>query len=78
MSEADKMLEELGYVKIVENNIKILYEKEGNFWDKEISFDLIDKQIRVETSSSGDSESITMQELQAINKKVEELGWLDE
>lgn len=75
MSGADKMLDDLGYEKIIENKIKILYEKEGRFWDKEISFDLMDKQIRVETSSSGDSESITMQELQAINKKVEELGW---
>ena len=75
MSEADKMLEELGYVKIIENNIKILYEKEGRFWDKEISFDLIDKQIRVEMSA-GDSEPITMQELQAINMKCKELGWI--
>lgn len=74
MSEADKMLEKLGYEKIIENNIKILYEKEGRFWDKEISFDLTDKQIRVEMST-GDSEPITMQELQAINKKCKELGW---
>lgn len=42
---------------------------------KEISFDLMDKQIRVEMSA-GDSEPITMQELQAINKKCEELGWI--
>ena len=75
MSEEDKMFEELGYVKIIENNIKILYEKEGRFWDKEISFDLMDKQIRVEMSA-GDSEPITMQELQAINKKCKELGWI--
>lgn len=74
MSEADKMFEELGYIKIIENHIKILYEKEGRFWDKEISFDLIDKEIRVEMSA-GDSEPITMQELQAINMKVKELGW---
>ena len=75
MSEADKMFDELGYVKIIENNIKILYEKEGRFWDKEISFDLIDRQIRVEMGA-GDSEPITMQELQAINIKVKELGWI--
>lgn len=36
MSEADKMFEELGYVKIIENNIKILYEKEGIFWVKKL------------------------------------------
>lgn len=75
MSEADKMFEELGYEKIIENNIEILYEKERRFWDKEISFDLIDRQIRVEMGA-GDSEPITMQELQAINKKCEELGWI--
>lgn len=75
MSEADKMFEELVYKKIIENKIKILYEKEGRFWDKEIRFDLMDKQIRVEMST-GDSEPITIQELQAINKKCKELGWL--
>lgn len=75
--EVDKMFEELEYVKITENNIKILYEKEGHYWDKEISFDLIDKQIRVEMSA-GDSEPITMQELQAINKKCKEMGWINE
>ena len=77
MSEADKMFEELGYEKIIENNIKTLYEKEGHYWDKEIGFDLIDKQITVEMST-GESEHITMQELQAINKKIEELNWCNE
>lgn len=75
MSEADKMFEELEYEKIIENNIEILYEKERRFWDKEISFDLIDRQIRVEMGA-GDSEPITMQELQAINMKCKELGWI--
>ena len=75
MSEADKLLKELDYEKIIENNIKILYEKEGLYWDKEISFNLIDKQVTVEMST-GDSEHITMQELQVINKKCKELGWI--
>lgn len=75
MSEADKMFEELGYEKIIENNIEILYEKERRFWDKEISFDLIDRQIRVEMGA-GDSEPITMQELQAINMKCKELKFV--
>ena len=75
MSEADKMFEELGYEKIIENNIEILYEKERRFWDKEISFDLIDKQVTVEMST-GDSEPITIQELQAINMKCKELKFV--
>lgn len=69
---ADEMFEELGYEKIVESNIKILYEKEGNYWDKYISFTSDDKEVTAEMSS-GDSETINMQELKAIYKKCEEL-----
>lgn len=77
MSEADRMFEELGYEKIIENNIEILYKKERRLWDKEISFDLVEKHMRAEMSV-GYSEPITMQELQAINKKCKELGWIEE
>lgn len=72
---ADEMFEELGYEKIVESNIKILYEKEGHYWDKDINFDLDDKEVTVEMSS-GESETIDMQELKAIYKKCEELRWI--
>ena len=82
MSEADKMFEELGYEKIVEDSIYIQYEFEGFYMDNvpflnEIKFDLKGKTILKEYSN-GDSQEITLQELQAINKKCEELGWLDE
>lgn len=72
---ADEMFEELGYEKIVESNIKILYEKEGLYWDKYISFTSDDKEVTAEMSS-GDSETINMQELKAIYKKCEELKWI--
>lgn len=72
---ADEMFEELGYEKIVESNIKILYEKEGHYWDKYISFTSDDKEVTAEMSS-GDSETINMQELKAIYKKCEELKWI--
>lgn len=43
--------------------------------DNEIKFDLKGKTILKEYST-GESQEITIQELQAINKKVEELGWM--
>ena len=82
MSKADKMFEELGYEKIVEHKFKepddydddvtelILYRDEVKgleieFWnDRTIS-----------KTSNYDVSYLTMQELQAINEKVKELGW---
>ena len=75
MSKADEMFEELGYEKIIESNVRIDYEKEGQFFDKEIVFELIDKIICVELGT-GESANINMQELQAINEKCKELRWL--
>lgn len=84
MSKADEMFEKLGYEKIVEHKFKepdayndgvtelILYRDEIkrleiSFWnDRTIS-----------KTSNYDVSYLTMQELQAINKKVEELGWLE-
>ena len=76
MSKADEMLKSLGYEKIIESNVRIDYEKEGQFFDKEIVFGLIDKIICVELGT-GESANINMQELQAINEKVKELGLED-
>jgi len=72
---ADEMFEKLGYKKIVENNVRIDYEKEGQFFDKEIVFGLIDKIITVELGT-GESANTNMQELQAINEKCKELRWI--
>lgn len=84
MSEADKKFEELGYEKIVEHQFKepdnyndgvtelILYRDEIkgleiSFWnDKTIS-----------KTSNYDVSYLTMQELQAINKKSKELKWIE-
>ena len=78
---ADEMFEELGYIKKCEHKYKqpdndgvtelILYRDEVKcleieFWnDKTIS-----------KSCGFDMSYITMQELQAINKKCEEMGWI--
>lgn len=73
---ADKMLEKLGYKaveikdEIYKDSILISYEKcddEGNF-DRDITFW---KRKTVQGTFS-----FTMQELKAINKKCEELGWI--
>lgn len=72
---ADEMFEELGYKILIENNHYIQYEFEGIYMDNEIKFDLKGKTILKEYST-GESQEITMPELQAINKKCEELKWI--
>ena len=67
ISKADEMFEELGYEKIDED-YKILYIAVGI---QRIEFNKIDKKINIIFP-----QNFTMQELEAINKKVEELGWL--
>lgn len=74
MTKADKMFEELGYEVIVNSNTTLNYEKEELYMDKEIIFELLDKSISA-GYGTGECCHITMQELQAINEKVKELGW---
>ena len=76
MSKADKMFEELGYFVKKEKNIcnnKCISYING-FLEK-IEFDIVNKGITCETLSTGMSLPINLQELQAINEKVKELGW---
>lgn len=80
MSEADKMFEELGYEKIdytkSRNRVFIEYIKHFDLKKDRIIAFYLDKTIAVfEKIASKDC--FTMQELQAINKKVEELGWIE-
>lgn len=70
MSEADKMLDELRFEKSEIKNIYIKYTK-YNIFSKEIYFHLKQKKVGLDAV-------ITMQELQAINMKCKELGWLGE
>lgn len=74
MSEADKMFEELGY-----EYIEHIYQYGGNVYDykndkidKWIRFNENDREVIFVTRKS----SYSMEELKAINKKCEELGWL--
>lgn len=73
MSKADKMFEELGYeIEVIGNGIE--YYKECGTEEKEIDFiinvDTSEKEIWID-----DFHVITIEELQAINEKVKELGW---
>ena len=66
MSEADKMFEKLGY-RTTKNENWIVYSRET----KDIDFYLYRKTIEV--NNGHESKPFTIQELKAINKKVEEL-----
>jgi hypothetical protein len=74
MSKADKMFEKLGY----EIDSTIYFEKEHHLMFckdyTRIDFDLDRKNI-YKYNLSGYRCPISMQELQAINEKVKELGW---
>ena len=72
MSKADEMFEKLGYFQ---RKIKdeIRYTRHEN--KAKIVFKLNLNEVLSEYVD-GSSSSITMRELQAINKKVKELGWL--
>ena len=70
MSKADEMFEELGYKK-EDDEYWIIYKGE----EKDITFNK--KYKNVEVYDERESQYMTMRELQAINEKCKELGWLD-
>ena len=75
MSKADKMFEELGYT-MRNGKEGIFYCEYSNKKTEDIIQFWHDKTV---SKYDEDEESyITMQELQAINEKCKELGWLDE
>lgn len=72
MTEADKMFMKLGYYADFDNKVHE-YRKEENEDLEEIDFWLEDKTIS--KNYYRDIGYITIEELKAINKKVNELGW---
>lgn len=74
--KADDILNELGYKKIIDNKTKITYQKKGEYFDKKIVFKLDDKTVQVEFDTY-EVADINIQELQVINKKCKELGWIE-
>lgn len=71
MNKADELFGELGYVRKVylkeDELFEIRFENNG----KEIWFDKIREEF-------GSLSGIEVKELQAINEKCKELGWLDD
>lgn len=82
MTKADEMFEELGYIKVnylLDSSIplkeNLCYEKHGGI--SYLVFDL-KHQIFYKTNEGGFlSGHLDMQELQAINQKCKELGWIE-
>lgn len=69
LSEADKMFEDLGYKRKVYQDTDELFELRYENNGKEIWFDKLREEF-------GSLSGIGIKELQAINKKVEELKWM--
>lgn len=71
---ADELFDDLGYKKKYLNiqwYIKKLFK--NNYI--QISFDTVDKTVAA-SNNKNEAINLNMKELQAINKKVEELGWI--
>ena len=82
MSKADEMFKKLGYEKITDNDIEVIYKYEKNILgDKFLQHIMIAKIGKVIFSYGEkikNTVGIGVEELQAINEKCRELGWLDE
>lgn len=82
---ADKMFEELGYAKedLTVSHRVIKYTKDSDiikFYSRNIVFYLDEHTMGAcyEDMDRFPKADITMQELQAINKKCKEMGWIRE
>lgn len=82
MSKADEMFEELGYENIINETCICEYRKYFKLKRARHIIFAIDKTISVceenEKTLAVNRDYFNMQELQAINEKSKELGWLDE
>ena len=65
MSKADEMFEKFGYM-IFEDDYKVIFD------DRNVNI-IFDKETK--TINTNDGITLNLEELQAINEKVKELGW---
>ena len=78
LSKADEIFKELGYEKVsdIKENIGYVYfkrEKHSIYYEyPKIIFHNKIKKLTIQ------NDYLSMQELQAINEKVKELGWLED
>lgn len=76
LMNAEQMFEELGYRRITDIDAIAYSERlDGTFYRFEITFDLLEKEITIDTNMKNVIESDL---LQAIIQQVKELHWLDE
>ena len=72
---AKEMFEELGYEQIIDKEMfKIIYK--SILKNTSIEFDEIIITIRVSQNEQVYAQTLNVYELAAINKQVEELGWI--
>ena len=77
MKDARTMFEELGYEQDLNNKYYIGYIKRLNDYGKQRTFTFM-KEMKFFTFVDQDnSVAIKLNELKAINKQIEELGWID-
>ena len=69
MSEADRMFEEINFIKIIDNNDFVEYENTNT--TEKLIFNKLTESLDIR-----DFKVFTPKRMQAINKKVEELGWI--
>ena len=74
---AREMFEELGYEQISASDLKIRYFQSFEVGTFKITFSNMCNEVFFETHGNFIA-SITPKELKAINKQVEELGWLED
>ena len=81
MTNADKMFEELGYKKVKDSKLEVVYKDEetllGDKFCITIAFYKISKRVQT-YDEKNKSLAVTIPELKAINQKCKELGWLDD
>lgn len=76
---AKEMFEELGYIETEDDKFFLKYYRKCKLHhDKEIKFHKLDKTITVKDDNGINYRWFNLKELKAINKQVEELGWLGE
>ena len=76
--KADEMFEELGYEKKDLNTQNIQWYIKKLFKNNytQIIFDITDKTVAT-SNNKNEAINLDIQELQAINKKCQELGWIE-
>ena len=77
---ADEMFEKLGYKKIKEDDVEILYRQSETIFGEKFVFELLFAKLsKVVFSQTHFRETIgiKMPVLQAINQKCKELGWIE-